>query len=85
MKVSFEEPEHTAQADGVGTLRILEAIRTVGLEKTTRFYQASTSELYGLVQYPAEGDDAVYPRSHYAVAKIYSFWIVKNYRKAHGK
>lgn len=85
VKVSFEEPEYTAQADGVGTLRILEAIRTVGLEKTTRFYQASTSELYGLVQeIPQKETTVFYPRSPYAVAKLYGFWIVKNYREAYG-
>lgn len=84
VKVSFEEPEYTAQADGVGTLRILEAIRTVGLEKTTRFYQASTSELYGLVQeVPQKETTPFYPRSPYAVAKLYGFWIVKNYREAY--
>merc|ERR1712061_445720 len=83
-KVSFEEPEYTAQADGVGALRILEAIRTVGLEKTTRFYQASTSELYGLVQeIPQKETTPFYPRSPYAVAKLYGFWIVKNYREAY--
>ena len=77
MKVSFEEPEYTAQADGVGTLRLLEAIRTVGLEKTTRFYQASTSELYGLVQeVPQRESTPFYPRSPYAVAKLYAYWIV---------
>merc|ERR1712207_69179 len=70
--------------DGVGTLRILEAIRTVGLEKTTRFYQASTSELYGLVQeIPQKETTPFYPRSPYAVAKLYGFWIVKNYREAY--
>merc|ERR1712127_790018 len=84
VKVSFEEPEYTAQADGVGTLRILEAIRTVGLEKTSRFYQASTSELYGLVQeVPQRETTPFYPRSPYAVAKLYGFWIVKNYREAY--
>merc|ERR1719476_899866 len=84
VKVSFEEPEYTAQADGVGTLRILEAIRTVGLEKTTRFYQASTSELYGLVQeIPQKETTPFYPRSPYACAKLYGFWIVKNYREAY--
>jgi len=84
VKVSFEEPEYTAQADGVGTLRILEAIRTVGLEKTTRFYQASTSELYGMVQeIPQKETTPFYPRSPYAVAKLYGFWIVKNYREAY--
>jgi len=84
VKVSFEEPEYTAQADGVGVLRILEAIRTVGLEKTTRFYQASTSELYGMVQeIPQKETTPFYPRSPYAVAKLYGFWIVKNYREAY--
>jgi GDPmannose 4,6-dehydratase len=84
VKVSFEEPEYTAQADGVGTLRLLEAIRTVGLEKTARFYQASTSELYGLVQeIPQKETTPFYPRSPYAVAKLYGFWIVKNYREAY--
>eukprot|EP00419_Tripos_fusus_P049458 CAMPEP_0172831426 /NCGR_PEP_ID=MMETSP1075-20121228/22963_1 /TAXON_ID=2916 /ORGANISM="Ceratium fusus, Strain PA161109" /LENGTH=356 /DNA_ID=CAMNT_0013673895 /DNA_START=1 /DNA_END=1071 /DNA_ORIENTATION=+ len=84
VKVSFEEPEYTAQADGVGTLRILEAIRTVGLEKTSRFYQASTSELYGLVQeVPQKETTPFYPRSPYACAKLYGFWIVKNYREAY--
>jgi len=84
VKVSFEEPEYTAQADGVGTLRILEAMRTVGLDKTTRFYQASTSELYGLVQeIPQKETTPFYPRSPYAVAKLYGFWIVKNYREAY--
>merc|ERR1712038_225152 len=84
VKVSFEEPEYTAQADGVGTLRILEAIRTVGLDKSTRFYQASTSELYGLVQeIPQKETTPFYPRSPYAVAKLYGYWIVKNYREAY--
>jgi len=84
VKVSFEEPEYTAQTDGVGTLRILEAIRTVGLEKTTRFYQASTSELYGLVQeIPQKETTPFYPRSPYAVAKLYGYWIVTNYREAY--
>merc|ERR1712048_1217306 len=85
VKVSFEEPEYTAQTDGVGTLRILEAIRTVGLEKTTRFYQASTSELYGLVQeIPQKETTPFYPRSPYGVAKLYSYWMVVNYREAYG-
>lgn len=85
VKVSFEEPEYTAQTDGVGTLRILEAIRTVGLEKTTRFYQASTSELYGLVQeVPQKETTPFYPRSPYAVAKLYAYWMVVNYREAYG-
>lgn len=84
VKVSFEEPEYTAQTDGVGTLRILEAIRTVGLEKTTRFYQASTSELYGMVQeVPQKETTPFYPRSPYAVAKLYSYWMVVNYREAY--
>jgi len=84
VKVSFEEPEYTAQTDGVGTLRILEAIRTVGLEKTTRFYQASTSELFGLVQeIPQRETTPFYPRSPYAVAKMYGYWIVVNYREAY--
>merc|ERR1719440_2648529 len=84
VKVSFEEPEYTAQTDGSGTLRILEAIRTVGLEKTTRFYQASTSELYGLVQeIPQRETTPFYPRSPYAVAKLYGYWMVVNYREAY--
>lgn len=84
VKVSFEEPEYTAQTDGVGTLRLLEAIRTVGLEKTTRFYQASTSELYGMVQeVPQKETTPFYPRSPYAVAKLYAFWMVVNYREAY--
>merc|ERR1712060_33519 len=84
VKVSFEEPEYTAQADGVGTLRILEAIRTVGLDKTTRFYQASTSELYGLVQeIPQKETTPFYPRSPYAVAKLYAYWMCVNYREAY--
>jgi len=84
VKVSFEEPEYTAQTDGVGTLRILEAMRTVGIEKSTRFYQASTSELYGLVQeVPQKETTPFYPRSPYACAKIYGYWIVINYREAY--
>jgi len=84
VKVSFEEPDYTAQTDGAGTLRILEAIRTVGLEKTTRFYQASTSELYGKVQeVPQKETTPFYPRSPYAVAKLYAYWIVTNYREAY--
>jgi len=84
VKVSFEEPEYTAQADGVGTLRLLEALRTCGFEKTARFYQASTSELYGLVQeIPQKETTPFYPRSPYAVAKLYSYWIVVNYREAY--
>jgi len=83
--VSFETPEYTANADGIGTLRILEAIRILGLEKKTRFYQASTSELYGLVQQvPQTETTPFYPRSPYAVAKLYAYWITVNYREAYG-
>ncbi len=83
--VSFESPEYTADVDGIGTLRILEAIRILGLEKKTRFYQASTSELYGLVQEtPQKETTPFYPRSPYAVAKMYAYWIVVNYREAYG-
>ncbi|AKH37034.1 MULTISPECIES: GDP-mannose 4,6-dehydratase [Nitrosomonas] len=83
--VSFEEPEYTANSDGLGTLRILEAIRILGLEKKTRFYQASTSELYGLVQeIPQKETTPFYPRSPYAVAKLYAYWITVNYREAYG-
>ena len=83
--VSFEEPEYTANADGLGTLRILEAIRILGLQKKTRFYQASTSELYGLVQeIPQKETTPFYPRSPYAVAKLYAYWITVNYREAYG-
>lgn len=83
--VSFETPEYTANADGIGTLRILEAIRILGLEKSTRFYQASTSELYGLVQQvPQNENTPFYPRSPYAVAKLYAYWITVNYREAYG-
>ncbi len=83
--VSFEEPEYTANADGLGTLRILEAMRILGLEKKTRFYQASTSELYGLVQeVPQKETTPFYPRSPYAVAKLYAYWITVNYREAYG-
>jgi GDPmannose 4,6-dehydratase len=83
--VSFETPEYTANADGIGTLRILEAIRILGLEKKTRFYQASTSELYGLVQeIPQKESTPFYPRSPYAVAKMYAYWITVNYREAYG-
>ena len=83
--VSFEEPEYTANADGIGALRILEAIRILGLEKKTRFYQASTSELYGLVQEsPQKESTPFYPRSPYAVAKLYAYWITVNYREAYG-
>ena len=83
--VSFETPEYTANADAIGTLRLLEAIRILGLEKTTRFYQASTSELYGLVQeVPQRETTPFYPRSPYGVAKLYAYWIVVNYREAYG-
>lgn len=83
--VSFEAPEYTADVDGIGTLRILEAIRILGLEKKTRFYQASTSELYGLVQeIPQKETTPFYPRSPYAVAKLYAYWITVNYREAYG-
>lgn len=83
--VSFEEPEYTADSDGLGTLRVLEAIRILGLEKKTRFYQASTSELYGLVQEtPQRETTPFYPRSPYAVAKMYAYWITVNYREAYG-
>jgi GDPmannose 4,6-dehydratase len=83
--VSFEEPEYTANADGIGALRLLEAVRILGLEKKTRFYQASTSELYGLVQEtPQKETTPFYPRSPYAVAKLYAYWITVNYREAYG-
>ncbi|AOF87533.1 GDP-mannose 4,6-dehydratase [Hydrogenophaga sp. RAC07] len=83
--VSFDSPEYTADVDGLGTLRLLEAIRILGLEKKTRFYQASTSELYGLVQeIPQKETTPFYPRSPYAVAKLYAYWIVVNYREAYG-
>jgi len=83
--VSFESPEYTADIDAIGTLRLLEAIRILGLEKKTRFYQASTSELYGLVQeIPQKETTPFYPRSPYAVAKLYAYWIVVNYREAYG-
>ena len=83
--VSFEQPEYTADVDGLGTLRLLEAIRMLGLEKKTRFYQASTSELYGLVQQsPQTERTPFYPRSPYAVAKLYAYWITVNYREAYG-
>ncbi|MFV0513661.1 MAG: GDP-mannose 4,6-dehydratase [Jhaorihella sp.] len=83
--VSFETPEYTANADGIGTLRILEALRILGLEKTCRFYQASTSELYGLVQeVPQRETTPFYPRSPYAAAKLYAYWITVNYREAYG-
>ncbi|UJP04903.1 MAG: GDP-mannose 4,6-dehydratase [Nitrosomonas sp.] len=83
--VSFEEPEYTANSDALGALRILEAIRILGMEKQTRFYQASTSELYGLVQeIPQKETTPFYPRSPYAVAKLYAYWITINYREAYG-
>jgi len=83
--VSFEEPEYTANSDALGALRILEAIRILGLEKKTKFYQASTSELYGLVQeIPQKETTPFYPRSPYAVAKLYAYWITVNYREAYG-
>jgi GDPmannose 4,6-dehydratase len=85
VKVSFEEPEYTANSDALGVLRMLEAIRILGLEKKTRFYQASTSELYGLVQQiPQSETTPFYPRSPYAVAKLYGYWITVNYREAYG-
>ncbi len=85
VKVSFDTPEYTANADGIGTLRILEAVRLLGLAKKTRVYQASTSELYGLVQaVPQSETTPFYPRSPYAVAKIYGYWITVNYREAYG-
>jgi len=84
VKVSFDMPEYTANADGIGALRILEAIRILGLQNNTRFYQASTSELYGLVQaVPQSETTPFYPRSPYAVAKLYSYWITVNYREAY--
>ena len=84
VKVSFDTPEYTANADGIGTLRLMEAIRILGLEKKTKIYQASTSELYGLVQeVPQSEKTPFYPRSPYAVAKMYGFWIVVNYREAY--
>ncbi len=85
VQVSFEMPEYTANADGIGTLRLLEAVRILGLEKKTRIYQASTSELYGLVQaVPQSETTPFYPRSPYAVAKMYAYWITVNYREAYG-
>ena len=85
VKVSFEEPEYTANSDALGTLRLLEAIRITGLEKVTRFYQASTSEMFGLVQeIPQKETTPFYPRSPYAVAKLYAYWITVNYREAYG-
>src|SRR5258706_3848450 len=84
VKVSFDTPEYTANVDGLGTLRLLEAIRILGLEKKTKFYQASTSELYGLVrEVPQNEKTPFYPRSPYAVAKLYAYWITVNYREAY--
>ncbi len=84
VKVSFDTPEYTANADGLGTLRILEAVRLLGLTKKTRIYQASTSELYGLVQeIPQKETTPFYPRSPYGVAKLYAYWITVNYREAY--
>ncbi len=85
VKVSFEIPEYTGQVDGLGTLRVLEAVRLLGMEKKTRIYQASTSELYGLVQeVPQKETTPFYPRSPYGVAKLYGYWILKNYRESYG-
>ena len=85
VKVSFDTQEYTANADGIGTLRILEAVRLLGMEKKTKIYQASTSELYGLVQaVPQSESTPFYPRSPYAVAKLYGYWITVNYREAYG-
>ena len=85
VKVSFETPEYTAQVDGLGTLRVLEAVRLLGMEKKTRIYQASTSELYGLVQEtPQTENTPFYPRSPYGCAKLYGYWIIKNYRESYG-
>ncbi len=85
VKVSFDIPEYTANADGIGTLRLMEALRILGMEKTTKFYQASSSEMYGLVQeVPQSEKTPFYPRSPYAVAKLYAYWIVVNYREAYG-
>ncbi len=85
VKVSFETPEYTGQVDGLGTLRVLEAVRLLGMDKKTRIYQASTSELYGLVQEtPQTETTPFYPRSPYGVAKLYGYWIIKNYRESYG-
>ena len=84
VKVSFETPEYTANADGIGTLRLLEAIRILGMEQAVRFYQASTSELYGATPPPQSETTPFYPRSPYAAAKLYAYWIVVNYREAYG-
>jgi len=85
VKVSFEMPEYTGMVDGLGTLRILEAVRLLGMEKKTRIYQASTSEMFGKVQeIPQSETTPFYPRSPYGVAKVYGYWIVKNYRESYG-
>ena len=85
VKVSFEIPEYTGQVDAMGTLRVLEAVRSLGMEKDVRIYQASTSELYGLVQAtPQTETTPFHPRSPYGVAKLYGYWIIKNYREAYG-
>ena len=85
MQVSFDTPEYTANADGVGTLRLLEAIRILGLKDKTRFYQASSSELFGLVQETPQSETTpFYPRSPYGAAKLYAYWIIVNYREAYG-
>ncbi len=85
VKVSFETPDYTAQVDGLGTLRVLEAVRLLGMEKKTRIYQASTSELYGLVQETPQSETTpFYPRSPYGCAKLYGYWIIKNYRESYG-
>src|SRR5437773_12084766 len=85
VQVSFEEPEYTADSDGIGTLRLLEALRLLGMDKKTRFYQAATSELYGLVrESPQTEKTPFYPRSPYAAAKLYAYWITVNYREAYG-
>ena len=85
VKVSFEMPEYTGMVDGLGTLRILEAVRLLGMEKKTRIYQASTSEMFGKVQeIPQSETTPFYPRSPYGVAKLYGYWIVKNYRESYG-
>ena len=84
VKVSFEQPEYTANTDALGTLRVLEAVRLLGMESDVRIYQASTSELYGLVQEtPQTETTPMYPRSPYGVAKLYGFWIIKNYRESY--
>src|SRR5208283_1934394 len=85
VQVSFEQPEYTANADGLGTLRLLDAVRLLGLERSVRFYQASTSELYGLVsETPQTERTSFHPRSPYGVAKLYAYWITVNYREAYG-